>query len=51
MQVKGNAINKYVDDIIQADRYRLQPDGPNSGGIFDNFQDTDKKRNGVTNIV
>jgi hypothetical protein len=51
MQVKGNTINKIVEDFIQADGYRLRPDGPNSAGIFDNFEDPDKKGNAVTNII
>ncbi|KAK2439405.1 hypothetical protein P8452_34890 [Trifolium repens] len=51
IKVKGNTINKIVEDVIQADGYRLRPDVPNSAGIFDNFQDHDKKGNAVTNII
>ncbi|PNX74404.1 ribosomal L7Ae/L30e/S12e/Gadd45 family protein [Trifolium pratense] len=51
IKVKGNTINKVVEDVIQADAYRLRPDGPNSAGIFDNFHDPDKKGNAVINII
>ncbi|XP_058732286.1 uncharacterized protein LOC131603862 [Vicia villosa] len=51
IKVKGNVINKIIEDIIQADECRLRPDRPNSDGIFDNLQDPDKKGNAVTNII
>ncbi|RHN43669.1 putative 50S ribosomal protein L30e [Medicago truncatula] len=51
IKVKGNAINKIVEDIIQVDGCRLQPDESNSAGIFDDFQHHDKKGNFVTDII
>ncbi|CAI8619782.1 unnamed protein product [Vicia faba] len=51
IKVKGNVINKILEDIIQADEYRLRSDRPNSAGIFDDFLDPNKKGNAVTNVI